>query len=110
MLGLVLVSSWGARLTWPTQREHAAQIIRVVEGHNSVDAFISSLQGRGAGNTVSGGRVGGQRDLRPNYRTGWTALGMAGILDGVDVPHGPAVQTMYSVPFLTGPYCVMRVF
>ena len=37
-----VLSSWGARLTWNAQREHAAQIVRVVEAHKSASVFMSS--------------------------------------------------------------------
>jgi len=37
-----VLSAWGARLTWATQREHAAQVIRSVETHKAAAAFISS--------------------------------------------------------------------
>jgi hypothetical protein len=40
-------------------------------------------------NRAGGLEVNG--DLRPNCRTGWKALGMTGVPDGVDVPHGPVV-------------------
>ena len=45
-----VISSWGARLTWTAQREHAAQIVKAVENHKqganvfmSSDAILSSL-------------------------------------------------------------------
>jgi hypothetical protein len=55
--------------------------------------FFSPLfkDARGAGNSIPGGRTGGQRGWCPKYRTGWTTLGMTGVLDGADVPQGPAV-------------------
>ena len=37
-----VLSTWGPRLTWASQREHAAQIIKAVESHKYVEAFISS--------------------------------------------------------------------
>jgi hypothetical protein len=40
-LGRIL-ASWGARLTWAAQREHAAQIVRAVETHKTADAFCAS--------------------------------------------------------------------
>ncbi len=106
-----VMSSWGARHTWAAQREHVAQIVRTVEGCKSVvvTVCISSVQGRGVGSTVPDGRARGQRGWRPNYGTGWKALGMAGFLDGVDVPHVPRCR-LYFVPFLTVLYCFMRVF
>jgi len=37
-----VLSSWGARLTWTAQREHAAQIVKVVEAHKGASVFMSS--------------------------------------------------------------------
>jgi hypothetical protein len=36
-----VLSSWGARLTWTAQREHAAQIVKVVEAHKGASVFMS---------------------------------------------------------------------
>jgi hypothetical protein len=37
-----VLSTWGTRLTWAAQREHAIRIIRAVETHKTTIAFISS--------------------------------------------------------------------
>ncbi len=37
-----IFATWGARLTWATQREHAAQIVRAVEIHKTAAAFSAS--------------------------------------------------------------------
>ena len=37
-----VLSSWGARLTWTAQREHAAEIVKAVENHKGANVFMSS--------------------------------------------------------------------
>ena len=45
-LGKVL-SSWGMRINWTAQREHAAQVVRAVETHKVAAAFITVNAARG---------------------------------------------------------------
>ena len=37
-----VLSSWGARLSWTAQREHAAQIVTAIEDHKGASVFLSS--------------------------------------------------------------------
>ena len=36
-----VLSCWGTRRTWTTQREHVAQVIRAIESHKSLTSFLS---------------------------------------------------------------------
>ena len=76
-----VLNTWGARLTWVAQKEHAAQVIRGVEAHKAAAAFLYSVAGRDG--TVPGGQAGGQRGWLPNCNTGWSAFGWAGGVAGV---------------------------
>ena len=90
-----VLNCWGARFTRTAQKEHVAQVIRGVESHKVVAAFLYSATGREG--SVPGGRVGRQRGWLSNGRTGWGALGLTsglvgtGWLAGAGVSHVPTV-------------------
>jgi hypothetical protein len=87
-----VLDSWGARLTWTSQKEHAAEVIRGVETHKVAAAFLNcAARYGGREGLVPGGRAGGQRGWLPNCRTGWSAFGLAGGMAGAGVSQVPTV-------------------
>ncbi len=69
-----VLNCWGARLTWTAQKEHVAHVIRGVEAHKAVVAFLYSATRRES--AVHRGRAGGEQGLLSNGRTGWGPLGL----------------------------------
>ena len=72
--------AWGARLTWTAHREHAAQIIRAVEGHKNAAEFLSSSRptvhepaGRGSG--LAGVWLGINQEFEGICNRGFTTAG-----------------------------------
>jgi len=84
-----VLNCWGARLTWTGQKEHVAHIVRGVEAHKAVVAFMYYATEREG--SVPGGRDGGQLGWLSNGRTGWSSLGLISGLACVCVLQVPTV-------------------
>jgi hypothetical protein len=83
-----VLSAWGARLSWATQREHAAQIIRSVETHHVAAAFISSSMPTVHGPTGQGPGLAG---IWPGISQAVTGTGNRGFNNaGGEIVRGPA--------------------
>ena len=50
-----ILGTWGARITWTTQREHAGQILRGLQASHDGVAFSRGWVGRGG--TGDGGKI-----------------------------------------------------
>ena len=89
-----VLSCRGSRLTWTAQRELDAQVIRGVEAHKAVLAFLRtatvrmdpSIVPRTVPRTVNGQRCG-----LSNYRTGEHVIGLGDGMAGHGYVHGPTV-------------------
>ena len=82
-----VLSTWGSRLTRATQRKHAAQIIKVVESHKPVEAFISSATGHRTAHPGSGDNQPGYADFSLD---GNGADGMDDAMTSGFIGQGPA--------------------
>ncbi len=52
-----IMRTWGARITWTAQREHAGQILKGMRAFHDAVAFAKGWEGRGEG---SGGQITGR--------------------------------------------------